>query len=98
MKPWFAVFLSAFLLSCGGNHESSGEPAADDAVARYQKKVSAKVSDSMVNSFVREWGITKDQAQCVVSSIETVELMRADSDPDVQARLRKCGVDPAVVK
>ena len=98
MKSSIAAFLSIFLVSCGGNQDSLEEPVADEAAARYQTKVSDKVSDSMVNSFVREWGVTEDQARCVVSSIKTVELMRADTDPDVQAQLRKCGVDPAVVK
>lgn len=102
MKTYFTIFLSLMLVSCGSDQNSSGDSAdaamSSEDVAEYQEKVSAKVSESMVNSYVREWGISEDQARCVVTNIKTSELMRADSDPDVQARLKECGVDPAVVK
>ena len=102
MKIYFAIFISLILASCGGDQGSTDQSAAgdtlDDAAAEYQEKVSAKVSDSMVNSFVREWGVSEDEARCVVSNIKTSELMRVETDPDVQARLKDCGVDPAVVK
>jgi len=102
MKVCFAIIVSFVLVSCGGDQGSSGESSVDeatsDAVVEYKKKVSAKLSESMVNSFVRDFGITEDQARCLLSTITTSEMMRAETDPDVQARVRACDVDPAVLK
>jgi hypothetical protein len=102
MKYWFAICISLSLASCGGDQGSSGEaPAADvsdEDVAAYQEKVSRKVSDSVVNSFVREYGISEEEARCLVDDIGVADLGRAETDPEVQARIRACGVDPAVVR
>jgi len=103
MKVVFALFVSFMLVSCGGDQGSPGDTAGlsrSDAeiAAEYQKKVQAKVSESMVNSFQREWGVTEDEARCVIENIDTVDLMQVETDPEVQAKLKACGVDPAVVK
>ena len=102
MRICFAIFAAFFLVACGGEPSSSGEStdagAMDDAAAEYQKKVSATVSESMVNSFEREFGITEDQARCLVTDVGTANLMRAETDADVQAKIQACGVDPAVVR
>lgn len=110
MKIYLVILMSFMLFACGNNSDNQNNAAADSAVAdkmadenakaaaEYQKKVSSKVADSMANSFVRDWGISEKQARCVVDNINTGDLMRAESDPDVQAQLNECGVDPAVVK
>lgn len=102
MKILSAILIPFVLLSCGGDQGSSGDAETVDMssemVTDYQEKVSAKVSDSMVNSFVRDWGISEDEAKCLLDDIGMADLMRAESDPEVQARVRECGVDPAVIK
>jgi len=103
MKAVFALCVSFVLVSCGGDQGSSVDTAGlsrsdDEIAAEYQNKVRAKMSESLVNSFQREWGVTEDEARCVIENIDTVDLMQAETDPEVQAQLRACGVDPAVVK
>ncbi|MBT8443948.1 MAG: hypothetical protein HKN81_01330 [Gammaproteobacteria bacterium] len=106
MRICFVIVAAFVLVACGGEQSSSGESAdasaMDDAAAEYQKKVSAKVSakvsDSMVKAFMSDFGITEDQARCLVNDIGASNLMRAETDEDVQAQIRACGVDPAVVR
>jgi hypothetical protein len=94
------------LAACGGDQSSPGESAdvgamddaAMDAAVEYQKKVSAKVGDSMVKSFVRDFGITEEQARCLLEEIGLTDLMRAETDPEVQDQIRECDVDPEVVR
>jgi len=101
------------LTACGGDTENSGESppqsADDDAamtdeeIARYQEKVSRKVSrkvgGAMVNALVEDWGISRDQAECLLRDPGIIERAQiSDGDPKVQAVFNDCGVDPAVVK
>lgn len=104
------VFFTMFLAACGG--DSGGDmqqPAADDSgltdeeIARYQEKVSRKVSSkfggALVNAMVEDWGISRDQAECLKSDPRIVDVERiSNGDPDVLALFDECGVDPAVVK
>ena len=52
----------------------------------------------MVNSFVREFGITEEQARCLADDVGVADLGRAETDPEVQARIRACGADPEVAR
>lgn len=106
MRICCAIAVSVLLAACGGEQSSSGESAdadaMDEAAAEYQKKVNAKVSarvsDSMVKAFMSDFGITENQAKCLVNDIGASNLMQAETDPEVQAQIRACGVDPAVVR
>jgi hypothetical protein len=100
----------AVLTACSGDSgESAPRSAADDAgmteeeVARYQEKVSRtvsrKVGGAMVNAMVEDWGISRDQAECLLRDPRVTELERLFAgDPEMQVVFNDCGVDPAVVK
>jgi hypothetical protein len=100
----------AVLNACGGDGEGgASQSATDDAgmtdeeIAAYQEKVSRKVSQkvggAMVNALVEEWGISRDQAECLLSDTGATELAQVNvGDPKVLAVFNDCGVDPAVVK
>lgn len=108
------VLLTVLVLTaCGGDTGNSGgnapQSVADDAamtdeeIARYQEKVSRKVSEkvggAMVNALVEDWGISSDQAKCLLRDPGIIERAQISADdPEVQAVFNDCGVDPAVVK
>jgi len=96
MKIFAAVFFALILTACGGDETPSAKPAPDEAAAAYKAKVNKKVSDSVVNSLVREWGISETQAACLLADLRASQLGRANSDPAVQAVFESCGVDPSV--
>ncbi|MFW2404336.1 MAG: hypothetical protein ACN4GT_06175 [Gammaproteobacteria bacterium] len=102
MRICFAIFTSFVLVACGGEQVSQGESAdvgaMDDAAVEYQKKVSARVSDSMVKAFMSDLDITEEQARCLVRDVGASNLMRVETDADAQAQVRACGVDPALLK
>ena len=96
------VFFTMFLAACGG--DSGGDmqqPAADDSgltdeeIARYQEKVSRKVSSkfggALVNAMVEDWGISRDQAECLLSRPpHQLNVARISAgDPDVLAVIRR---------
>ena len=62
----------------------------------YKAKVDKEVNESVVNSLVREWGISEKQARCLLGDLRASQLGRAGSDPAVQAVFEKCRVDPSV--
>ncbi len=103
----------ALLTSCNGGSGESGDStpqsAADDAglteeeIAAYQEKVSRKVSSrfggAMANALVEDYGISRDQAECLSADPRIVGLERiSHGDPEILALFDECGVDPAVVK
>lgn len=103
------ILFLAFLTACGDQSEppSSGntdpERAAaedsdfDKAAADYQDKVRKKTSDSVVNSLVREWGVSEEKVRCVLGQLKFSQIQQANTDPAAQAVFNECGVDPSVV-
>ena len=93
-----AVCLFMFTLTAwGGENDLSVEPAADNGATAYKAKVDKQVSESVVNSMVREWGISEEQARCLLGDLRASQLGLAASDPTVEEVFRKCDVDPAAV-
>ena len=92
-----AIFLLTFTLAaCGDNNDPAAESSTDNGAAEYKAKVDKQVSESVVNSLVREWGISDEQVRCLLGDLRPSQLERAGSDPAVRAVFDKCGVDPAV--
>lgn len=100
------------LTACGGKDSSatstsapasaengaSAEVSNDEEFAdEYKNDVKAQMRRSMNRSMVREWGISEEQANCLLDNLSTAQLKTAKSDLEVQALIEKCGVDPAVV-
>jgi len=93
----FAMFLLTFALTAwGGENDPSVEPGAGNEGAAYKAKVDKQVSESVVNSLVREWGVSEEQARCLLGDLRASQLGRAASDPAVQEVFRRCDVDPTV--
>ena len=98
MKFAPALIFALILSACGGGDSPDASEASDQAIADYQEKVSKKVSDSVVNSLVREWdGVSEEQVRCLLQDLGVMELEKANDDPEVKAVFEKCGIDPAVV-
>jgi len=75
----------------------------EEEIARYQEKVNRKVSrkvgGAMVNAMVEDFGISRDQAECLNADPRIIGLERiSNGDPEILALFDECGVDPAVVK
>jgi hypothetical protein len=101
------------LTACGGENGAAKEtsapastetevaaPASKDTNAEedYKNEVRAQMRRSKKRSMVGSYGISEEQADCLLDNLSTAQLMTAQSDPEVQAVIEKCGVDPAVVK
>lgn len=98
MRPVPALVLALFLSSCGGADVPDAPETSDQAIADYKEKVRKTVSNSVVNSLVREWdGVTEDQVRCLLDDVGVMRLQNVGEDPEVRAAFEKCGVDPAVV-
>ena len=96
------AFLLLVLGACG---EAADQPVDTDAalssedelVDEYKAKMGRKLSESIVNSLVREWeGVTEAQVRCLLDDLEVMQLEDADTDPAVAEVFRACGVDPSV--
>jgi len=111
----FMVLFTMVLTSCGGDSGGSApQPAAEadaltegalteEEIARYQEKVNRKVSrkvgGAMVSAMVEDFGISRDQAECLNADPRIIGLERiSNGDPEILALFDECGVDPAVVK
>jgi len=109
MKIIPVILLLAFLTACvdqneppAGANADSEQPTAiesglDTAAAEYQAKVRKKTSDSVVNSLVREWGVSEEKVRCVLGQLRLSQIQQANTDPAAQAVFNECGVDPSVV-
>jgi len=47
---------------------------------------------------MRDYGISEEQANCLVENLSVGQLKTAQSDLEAQAKIEKCGVDPSVIK
>ena len=101
------ICLISALSACGNDGGNGSAPPAgadaqalsDEEIARYQKKVARKVGNVMVNAMVEDWGISREQAKCLLADDRFVELERlGEGDPTILALFDDCGVDPSVVK
>lgn len=98
MKYLPFLILALFLSSCGGEDSPVALDDTDQAAADYRKKVSKTVSNSVVNSLVREWEeVSEKQVRCLLDDLGVMQLEKANEDPEVKAVFEACGVDPAVV-
>lgn len=99
--------LSFALVACGGDKSSADSqssvapeiPATSDEQAeRYKSKVSNQINESYINTMVRNWGISRDQAECLLREHKMREILSGVAkDPAIRAVVEDCGVDPAVV-
>jgi hypothetical protein len=109
MKILPVIFFVAFLTACGeqneppaganaGPEQATTEDSSLDRVAtEYQAKVRKKTSDTVVNSLVREWGVSEEKVRCVLGQLKFSQVQQANTDPAAQAVFNECGVDPSVV-
>ena len=95
-----ALLLAIFALTACGQETAptAQQPVSASEAQAYQEKVDREVSSSMVNSMARNWGINKEQAECLLSKHRASQLGRVDSDPEIQAVFEDCGVDPSLAK
>lgn len=79
--------------------ETPTQPAlSDERQQAYKDKVRAQMKKSLKNGLVRDYGITEEQADCLVENLSTSQLKTAQSDLEVQAIIEACGVDPSLIK
>ena len=102
------VLMAVLLTACGGQEKplagaatDTEKPASeangtDGAAAAYKEKVREKMSNSVVNSLVREWGVPEADVRCVLAQLKLSQIEQVQSDPAVRAVFEECGVDPAV--
>lgn len=93
-----AILLLTFALTAwaGENDRSIETTASNGGAGAYKAKVGKQVSESVVNSLVREWGVSEEQARCLLGDLRASQLGRAASDPAVQEVFRRCDVDPTM--
>ena len=91
------LVMALSVTACG--EDKAQTPAeAEKGAAEYKARVDKTVSESVVNSLVREWNISEEQARCLLADHRASQLGRVGSDPAVQAAFEKCGVDTSVAK
>lgn len=77
---------------------NSGADTSEQTEA-YRAKVSNQVNDSYLNTMVRNWNITREQAECLLGDHKMTEILKgAEKDPAIRSVIVGCGVDPSVVK
>ena len=106
------LFLALGQTACGGDKAStedqitttnstsnnSGANTSEQTEA-YRAKVSNQLNDSYLNSMIRNWNISREQAECLLGGHKMVEILRgAEKDPVIRSVIEGCGVDPYVVK
>jgi PBP1b-binding outer membrane lipoprotein LpoB len=78
---------------------SAEEPALpdDEGLTDYEKaykeKVRNKMRSSVVNSLMRENGVSKSEAECL-AGLGFMTLSADKSDADARSKVEGCGVDP----
>jgi len=86
------------ITSTNTTRKSSGA-ATSEQTGAYRAKVSNQVNDSYLNTMVRNWNISREQAECLLGDHKMTEILRgAEKDPAIRSVIEGCGVDPAVVK
>ena len=84
------------------NEEVCGIPASsDDVVDAADVTLPAEaqdmLNDSIVQSLADGWGITDEQAACLVERLDMSDLMGAGDPSTVEPIFEDCGVDPALI-
>jgi len=105
------LFMTLGLTACGDEasteeqttttNTTSNNSGADTSqqTEAYRAKVSSQVNDSYLNTMVRNWNISREQAECLLGEHKMTEILRgAEKDPAIRSVIEGCGVDPAVVK
>ena len=86
------------ITSTNTTSNSSGAATSEQTEA-YRAKVSNQVNDSYLNTMVRNWNISREQAECLLGDHKMTEILKgAEKDPAIRSVIEGCGVDPAVVK
>ena len=110
MKVITPLLIALTLTACSGEDGTATEPAAGNG-ANTQPGTSTSetksvadlpssdiLKESIVKSIAADWNISQDDARCLLQDHRATQLARVDSDPEVQAVFKQCGVDPSVVK
>jgi len=114
VSVWGLVMsLMLVLTACGWENGASTETAAppeaakndpeqapenDERAEEYKKDVKAQMRRSLRNGLMRDYGISEEQANCLVENLSVGQLKTAQSDLEAQAEIEKCGVNPAIIK
>jgi hypothetical protein len=108
-----AISLMLVLTACDGSNDASTGTAAppeaakndpehtpknDESAEEYKKEVKAQMRRSLRNGLIRDYGISEEQANCLVENLSVGQLKTAQSDLEAQAEIETCGVDPAIIK
>ena len=110
MRIALVLVVTVFLIACGEDNQTATateqspvktelpakNPTNDEIAAEYEKKVHKKVSNSVVNSLAREWGVPNEKITCLLNDLRITQLQDPTSGPAVLEVFKKCGVDPAV--
>ena len=110
MKVITPLLIALTLTACSGEDGTATEPASGNG-ANIQPGTSTSetksvadlpssdiLKESIVKSIAADWNISQDDARCLLRNHRATQLARVDSDPEVQAVFKQCGVDPSVVK
>ena len=110
MKIITPLLIALTLTACSGEDGTATEPIAGNG-ANTQPGTSTSetksvadlpssdiLKESIVKSIAADWNISQDDARCLLRDHRATQLARVDSDPEVQAVFKQCGVDPSVVK
>jgi len=106
------LFMAFGQTACGGDKapteeqitttnttSNNSEAATSEQTEAYRAKVSNQLNDSYLNSMVRNWKISREQAECLLGDHKMTEILRgAEKDPAIRSVIEGCGVDPSVVK
>ena len=110
MKIITPLLFAIILTACSGEGGTATEPAAGNGTNTQSGLSTAEtksVSDlrsndmlkeSIVKSMAADWNIPQEDARCLLQDHRASQLGRVDSDPEIQAVFKQCGVDPSVVK
>ena len=106
------LFMALGQTACGGDKAPTEEQitttnttsnnsgaATSEQTEAYRANVSNQLNDSYLNSMVRNWNISREQAECLLGDHKMTEILRgAEKDPAIRSVIEDCGVDPSVVK
>ena len=110
MKLIAPLLITLTLTACSGGDGTATEPAAGNGANTQSGSSTSEtksmadlpgndiLKESIVKSIAADWNISQDDARCLLRDHRATQLARVDSEPEIQAVFKQCGVDPSVVK
>ncbi len=103
MKPLIALSLAFAIAACGGEPPSAQESdamagqetaAAGEAAAAVDPAEEAKRQEAYFATVKANFQLSEEQTQCLVDALSWEQMTQQSGDPEVQATITECGVDP----